>query len=47
MITSQDSRQVYEALAKAKGLYMSQHPWEMFDQDQWDASHWKRLVQLA
>ena len=47
MITSQDSRQVYEAFAKAKVLYMSQHPWEMFDQDQWEGSYWKQAVQLA
>ena len=47
MITRQDSRQVYEAFAKAKELYMSQHPWEIFDQDQWDKSHWKQVVQLA
>ena len=47
MITRQDSRQVYEAFAKAKVLYMSQHPWEIFDQDQWDRSHWKQVVQLA
>ena len=47
MITCQDSRQVYEAFAKAKVLYMSQHPWENFDQDQWDGSHWKHVVQLA
>ena len=26
---------------------MSQYPWEMFDQDQWDGSHWKQVVQLA
>ena len=26
---------------------MSQHPWENFDQDQWDGSHWKQAVQLA
>ena len=47
MITSQDSRQVYEAFPKAKVLYMSQHPWEIFDQDQWDGSHWKQVVQLV
>ena len=47
MVTRQDSRQVYEAFAKAKVLYMSQHPWEMFDQDQWGGSHWKQAVQLA
>ena len=47
MITRHDSRQVYEAFAKAKVLYMSQHPWEMSDQDQWDGSHWKQVVQLA
>ena len=47
MITRQDSRQVYEAFAKAKVLYMSQHPWEIFDQDKWDGSHWKQAVQLA
>ena len=47
MITRQDSRQVYEAFAKPKVLYMSQHPWENFDQDQWDGSHWKQAVQLA
>ena len=47
MITRQDSRQVYEAFAKAEVLYMSQNPWENFDQDQWDESHWKQAVQLA
>ena len=47
MITRQDSRQVYEAFAKAKVLYMSQHPSEIFDQDQRDGSHWKHVVQLA
>ena len=47
MITSQDSRQVYEAFPKAKVLYMSQHPWEIFAQDQWDGSHWKQVVQLV
>ena len=47
MITRQDSRQVYEAFAKAKVLHMSQHPWKMFDQDQWDGSHWTQVVQLA
>ena len=47
MITRQDSRQVYEAFAKPKVLYMSQHPWENFDQDQWDGSHWKQAVQFA
>ena len=47
MVTRQDSRQVYEAFAKAKVLYMSQHPWEIFDRDQWDGSHWKQVVQLA
>ena len=47
MITRQDSRQIYEAFAKAKVLYMSQHPWEMFDQDQWEGSYWKQAVQLA
>ena len=47
MVTRQDSRQVYEAFAKAKELYMSQHPWEIFDQDQWDGSHWKQVVRLA
>ena len=26
---------------------MSQHPWEIFDRDQWDGSHWKQVVQLA
>ena len=26
---------------------MSQLPWEMFDQDQWDGSHSKPVVQLA
>ena len=47
MITRQDSRQVCEAFAKAKVLYMSQHPWENFDQDQWDGSHGKQAVHLA
>ena len=47
MVTRQHSRQVYEAFAKAKVLYMSQHPRENFDQDQWDGSHWKQAVQLA
>ena len=47
MITRQDSRQVYEAFTKAKVLYMSQHPWEIFNQDQWDGSDWKQVVQLT
>lgn len=47
MITRQDGRQVYDALALAEVLYFCQHPLEVFCDVPWNWAHWKKVVELA